>query len=105
MKKSIIISAVFVMVSVVAVPHVMAEQGKKKRHGMMVKMFEKRDHNQDGVISKGEFLLSAEEMFSEIDADKNGELTQDEFKEHGKKMREKHGKGKPAQKSDVETGE
>ena len=53
------------------------------------KMFEKQDTNGDGVISKSEFLAHAEEKFSKIDADGNGEITKEEGKSARKAMKGK----------------
>ncbi len=102
MKKLTLIPLAALVVITVAAPHVMAEQGehKKIRHNMMSKMFEKGDANQDGAISKAEFLTSAENMFAEIDQDKNGELTKSEFKEFGKKKREQREKNRASKKSE-----
>ena len=38
-------------------------------------MFEKKDANSDGVISKAEFVAHAEKKFAKMDTDGNGSLT------------------------------
>lgn len=53
------------------------------------KMFEKHDTNGDGVISKDEFMSHAEERFGGIDADGNGEISQDEAKAKRAEMKDK----------------
>ena len=42
------------------------------------KMFEKKDSNSDGVISKAEFVTHSEKKFAKMDADGNGSLTKEE---------------------------
>ena len=46
------------------------------------KMFEKKDTNSDGVISKAEFVAHAEKKFAKMDADGNGSLTKEEIKSY-----------------------
>jgi Ca2+-binding EF-hand superfamily protein len=46
------------------------------------KMFEKKDTNSDGVISKAEFVAHAEKKFAKMDADGNGSLTKEEVKSY-----------------------
>ena len=52
-------------------------------------MFERHDTNGDEVISKSEFIASAEERFKKMDADGNGEISKDEIKAHHAKMKGK----------------
>ena len=53
-------------------------------------MFERRDVNKDGKLSKDEYMSKqkdpahAAENFGKFDHDKNGELTKDEFVKMGK---------------------
>ena len=49
----------------------------------------KHDTNGDGVISKSEFLAHAEEKFSKMDKDGNGEISKEERKQARQAMREK----------------
>lgn len=64
--------------------------GKKGPH-MMEKMFEHHDTNKDGVISKEEFMASAETRFTEADADGDGSITKKEMMEkHKERMETKH---------------
>lgn len=53
--------------------------------GKMMKV----DSNQDGVISKSEFLAAQEERFAKIDANNDGEITKDEMKAQRDAMKEK----------------
>ena len=46
------------------------------------KMFEKKDANSDGVISKAEFMSSAEKKFAKMDSDGNGSITKEEVKNY-----------------------
>lgn len=47
------------------------------------------DTNEDGVVSKAEFLSHAEKRFEKIDADGNGEISKEEGKAAHDKMRKK----------------
>lgn len=53
------------------------------------KMFEKMDTNNDGVITKDEFMSKHEQKFNEMDADNNGEVTREEAKAAMEKWRGK----------------
>ena len=84
MKKLMILSAAVLAVSFspMMVSTAMAddhEAGKAREH----------DLNGDGVISKSEFLSRAEERFSKMDADGNGEISKEEGKAARKNMHEK----------------
>ena len=48
----------------------------------MDKMFEKKDTNSDGAISKAEFLVHAEKKFAKMDTDGGGSLTKEEVKSY-----------------------
>lgn len=54
------------------------------------KMFEKKDTNSDGVISKAEFVAHAEKKFAKMDTDGNGSLTKEEIKSYRAAKREKY---------------
>lgn len=68
--------------------------GKKadcpRKSAKMDKMFEKKDANSDGVISKAEFMSHVEKKFAKIDADGNGSLTKEEVKNYWSAKKEKH---------------
>lgn len=55
-------------------------------------MFEQKDTNGDGVVSKDEFLAfsqaKAEERFGKMDADGDGKITREEAQAAHEKMRE-----------------
>ncbi len=86
MKKLTILTALAVMVSI---PFALAGEGGKGHGKHGEKMFERHDTNGDGVISKDEFMDSAEERFKKMDADGNGEISKDEAKAHHKTMKDK----------------
>ena len=54
------------------------------------KMFEKKDVNSDGVISKAEFVAHAEKKFAKMDTDGNGSLTKEEVKNYWVTKKEKY---------------
>jgi len=70
--------------------------GKKadcpRKPAKMDKMFEKKDANSDGVISKAEFVAYTEGKFAKMDADGNGSLTKEEVKNYWAAKKEKHKK-------------
>ena len=99
MKKLLMLSA---LAMVAAMPVAMAEgfggghEGGKGLRGsggkgqqMLVMMFKRHDMNNDGIITKGEFLTVAEKRFVQVDADNNGEVTREEAKITLKKERKK----------------
>ena len=53
------------------------------------KMFEAKDANSDGVISKAEFLEHSEKKFARMDADGNEEITQEEIDSLKAEIKEK----------------
>ena len=53
------------------------------------KMFEKHDTNDDGVISKEEFMSEAEARFAQMDSDGDGNFSKEEAEAFHEKMREK----------------
>ncbi len=54
------------------------------------KMFDKKDANSDGVISKSEFLTHAEKKFSSMDADGSGDISKEEVKNYRLEKKEKY---------------
>ena len=56
------------------------------------KMFDKKDANSDGVISKAEFVTYAEGKFAKMDADSNGSLSKEEVKNYWTAKKKKHKK-------------
>lgn len=86
MKKKIILGAM-----IAAAPFAFAGMATAGHHGgkKLDKMFEKHDTNQDGVISKEEFLAHAEKRFIDMDEDGNNEVSKEEAKAYGEKMKEK----------------
>ena len=68
--------------------------GKKadcpRKSAKMDKMFEKKDSNSDGVVSKAEFMAHVEKKFAKMDADSNGSLTKEEVKKYWAAKKEKH---------------
>lgn len=48
----------------------------------MQRMFDDRDTNNDGAISKEEWTARGDKMFAEIDANKDGKITLEESKAH-----------------------
>jgi len=83
MKKLLMLSA---LAFVFTVPVAQAGQGGGHKGG---KMFERHDINGDGVVTKAEFLESAEAMFAKLDLDGNGEVTKEETKKARAKMKSK----------------
>ncbi|MDB2415327.1 EF-hand domain-containing protein [Rickettsiales bacterium] len=67
--------------------------GKK---GMMSHM----DSNNDGNVSKAEFLENAQKRFEETDANKDGNVTAEEMKAHHKAQKEKRKKMKEEMKEE-----
>lgn len=51
-------------------------------------MFKETDKNDDGFISKEEWIAKGDKMFAEIDTNKDGKLAHDEMKAHHEKKRE-----------------
>ncbi|MFP4097620.1 MAG: hypothetical protein ACLFP8_05905 [Alphaproteobacteria bacterium] len=95
MKKMLMLSA---LAMVASVPVAMAEDegsyGRKGPRGergqyMGSLIFKHHDLNEDGVVTKDEFLESAEERFDKMDVDGDGEVTKDEAKEHRAGIKEK----------------
>ena len=84
---------------IVADSHKEGKCGEMKmegKHGMMMKMM---DTDEDGAVSKEEFIKHHEEKFTKKDKNADGKLTQDEMKMMKCKMHEgKCGEGKCGEK-------
>ena len=61
-------------------PNHMRQHLKEHREKRMNIMFNRADRNDDGVVSKGEFLLGAERMFEHLDRNNDGILQKNELK-------------------------
>ncbi len=66
------------------------------------KVFKEMDANNDGKVSKDEYLAYEGKKFDEIDVNKKGALTPEDFEAHHKAMMEKFHKDHP-KKSDNST--
>lgn len=53
--------------------------GRIDPKAMCQQRFEKMDTNQDGTVTKEEFMAAQEELFRMRDGDSNGQLTKEEF--------------------------
>lgn len=59
------------------------QKKRHERHGkFQAKMMEKFDTNKDGQVSQAEFTDFSMKKFKEIDADGDGNVTQDEMEKH-----------------------
>ena len=85
MKKLLIASAALLF-SVTACCNPFHHKDKPMMGKMMMK---EMDANNDGVITKAEWSKSSDKRFSEIDADHNKKITEEELKLHQGKMKEK----------------
>lgn len=60
------------------------QQGDVQHHGQRQRwinvMYDRADRNQDGVVSKGEFLIRAEKLFERLDKNEDGLLQKNELK-------------------------
>ena len=56
------------------------------------KMFEKKDSNSDGVITKEEFMAYAESKFAKMDTNGNGWITSEEAESYSAAKKEKYKK-------------
>ena len=63
---------------------------KKKHHSHMAARIKKADTNEDGKISRDEFLAHAEQRFAKMDTNGDGFVTAEEGKAAHKKMRQEH---------------
>ncbi len=89
MKKLMTLSIMALMLST---PYVMAEDvadGNSKRSGRGMKMFQQRDLDGDGYLSREEFIKSAEKRFEKIDLDNDGKISKSEAREHRSEMKNK----------------
>lgn len=57
------------------------------------KMFQRMDSNDDGKLSREEFMDKHRAMFDQADMDDDGMMTRDEMMSMRDKMRKRHGKG------------
>lgn len=88
-------------VSMAVAAPAMAEGPKHKGKGM--DLFAMHDTNNDGVVTKAEFLAKAEEHFAKLDTDGDGQITKAEhdakkaaWKEKREEHRAKKKEGAPA---------
>lgn len=84
MKKTIFLSALaiaFTFTSITAV------EANAKYHGGPKKLFEKKDLNKDGRISKEEYVQCAEKRFKKMDANNDGSISKEEARKHHTKKR------------------
>ena len=65
------------------------EDGKHQKGDYVGKMMERVDTNNDGQISKAEFMAKHEEAFAKMDADGNGTLSTEELSSAKAEMKEK----------------
>lgn len=84
--KWIILPAVVLMIGIVPAH---ANQEWNKKHNQHGKMLENADQNEDGIISKEEFLAGPTKKFEEMDIDGDGNITPEEIDAHKEIMREK----------------
>ena len=66
------------------------------------KMMERIDTNNDGMISKSEFMTKHEEKFTMMDTNKDGMLSMEEMEAAKKKMKEKWGDKKEKRMNNAE---
>ncbi len=72
------------------------EKGAHKPKDMKSKLYDKVDTNEDGKISKEEYLADAANKFDSMDSNADGFISKEEMKEFREKMRSKfkeHRKG------------
>ena len=79
--------AVAMMVSPIAYADEVVDLNDKSQHKRGGKLFKKADKNDDGVVSKKEFVASLEARFDKIDADNSGDITKEEARAHAKSRR------------------
>ena len=53
---------------------------QEQRQRWIKVMYDRADRNQDGVVSKGEFLIRAEKLFDRLDKNEDGLLQKNELK-------------------------
>lgn len=61
--------------------------------GMLGDMLQRMDKDNDGTLTKEEFLSSSEERFAQMDENKDGKVTKEEIEAMGRRMREMMGGG------------
>jgi hypothetical protein len=62
-------------------------KGHHKRHGKH--MFEKKDADGNGEVSKAEWLAASEARFADADTDGNGSITQQEWQDAHDRMKKR----------------
>lgn len=87
-----------------------SRKGERPHHGpdperMIEHIFERYDMNEDGIISKKEFLKVEEKRFVKMDVDENGSVTKNEVKAgmaaRHKEMKERREEMKKPVQADV----
>ncbi len=87
MKKYLFLTAsVLVFSAVVILPAYAEHHEGKEAKGI----FAKHDANNDGVVTKDEFMSHAETKFKEIDKNSDGKINKEESETHRAEWKEKH---------------
>lgn len=81
------VAALSLVVSVAAFADDDHEHPEKGHH-----MFKRLDENNDGVVTRSEFVAHMEKRFDRMDANSDGKVTEEEAREHHEHMREKRSK-------------
>jgi Ca2+-binding EF-hand superfamily protein len=76
--------------TVVALVGSAAAQASDSTGPRHARMMERVDTDKDGKISREEYLKAAEQRFAGLDANKDGYVTQDEFRAGREAMRARH---------------
>lgn len=84
MKKFAYSAAIMALIGAFAMPAMADHHGKKngERGKGGDRMFEQLDTNRDGVITRDEFIAHATKRFEAMDANKDGQVTKEEAKAH-----------------------
>ena len=69
--------------------------GKEHRHDLRharreARMLDRVDTNEDGIIDEAEFMADAQRRFEFLDANSDGQVTEQERKQAGEEMRKRH---------------
>ena len=86
--RAIIFSLTILMMSPLALADHHGGKGKGRPHQKRGGHFKMMDTNNDGKVSKDEFMARTTKRFTEMDANGDGFITKDEKKTHRKKMKE-----------------